>query len=449
MSGGGHGHGGGLPLLNGIYEWFENSHDKGGYTIPGTFIIVAGVVAVFVFNLVAPLQSIRNWELAFAAAPVWLTVALCRFSLLRWLQMKRSFYNYNNKMVLLELRMPREVLKSPQAMETVFSSLNLNPGEGTWWKKYWWGRTRPWWSIEIVSLEGEIHFYITTRGSFRRSVESFFYAQYPEIEIIEAKDYARLRDPSHAPYAMFACEYKEGAAAPFPIKTYVEYGLDKPALKVEEQVDPFAQILELFGSLGPGEQLWTQIMIRVAKSEKYRGQRGKKYTWRDEAKEIVEELRQEIINPISGFPNPTEVQKEKMYAVERNVGKLGYDVGIRSIYSAPVDKYKSMNPFVANMFKPVNTTNYNSIIPAPLWSEKFNDYPWEDFGGRRQRHENHEVVEMYRYRAFYHPPYRGVWMTMSTEELATLFHFPSSIVKTPSLPRISSSTASAPSNLPT
>jgi hypothetical protein len=171
--------------------------------------------------------------------------------------------------------------------------------------------------------------------------------------------------------------------------------------------------------------------------------------WRDEAKEIVEKLRQEVVNPVSGFPNPTDVQKEKMAAVERNVGRLAYDVGIRSIYSAPVDQYKSMNPFVANMFKPVNTANYNSIVPAAVWTEKFNDYPWEDIGGKRQRFENKEAVEFYRMRSFYHPPYRGVWMTMSTEELATIFHFPSSIVKTPSLPRISSSTSAAPSNLPT
>ncbi len=448
MSGGGN-HGSEFPFLHEIFHWYENSHDQGGLTIPGFILIGIGVIGAVIFNFVAPLQSLYNWELAFAAAPLWLTVAICRFSLMRFLQMKRSFYNYRNRMVLLELRISREVLKSPRAMETVLSSLNLNPGEGTWWKKYWWGRTRPWWSLEIASFSGEIHFFIATREQFRRSTESFFYAQYPEIEIIEAQDYARKRDPSKPPYGMFACEYKEGAAAPFPIKTYVDYGLDKPALKVEEQVDPLAQILELFGSLGPGEELWTQIMIRVTKYEKYRGKRGKKYTWKDEAKEIVDELRKEVINPISGFPNPTEVQKEKMAAVERNVGKLAYDVGIRSIYSAPLDKYKSMNPFVANMFKPVNTANYNSIGPAPLWSEKFNDYPWEDVGGFRQRFENMEVVEMYRYRSFYHPPYRGVWMTMSTEELATIFHFPSSIVKTPSLPRISSATSSAPSNLPT
>ena len=40
---------------------------------------------------------------------------------------------------------------------------------------------------------------------------------------------------------------------------------------------------------------------------------GKKYSWKDEAKEIVEEIRQRIVNPVSGIPNPTEVQKEMIY----------------------------------------------------------------------------------------------------------------------------------------
>jgi len=100
------------------------------------------------------------------------------------------------------------------------------------------------------------------------------------------------------------------------------------------------------------------------------------------------------------------------------------------------------------MFKPFNSPNFNSIDPAPVWSGKFNDYPWEDIGGKRKKKEDHEAVEFYRYRSFFHPPYRGHWMTMSTEELATVFHFPSSIIKTPSLERINSSRSAPPSNLP-
>lgn len=448
-SGGGHGSGLALPLFHELHEWMESTNSSGGFVIPGQVLIALGIASAIVFHLTAPAQSFHNWGLLFALSPLWIPVLIGRFAFFQFVTMKRAWFQFATPMVLLEFKLPREILKSPRAMETVFASLNIASGESTWHKKYWWGRTRQTWSFEIASIGGEIRFFMYIREGMRRATESFFYAQYPQIEIIEAKDYSRLRDPSNgAAYSMFAVEYKEGNAAPYPIKTYVDYGLDKPSLKVEEQVNPFAQVLEVFGSLGPGEELWYQMIIRVAGDEKYRGKMGKKYSWKDEAKNIVEEIRQRIVNPVSGIPNPTEVQKEMIAAVERNVGRLAFDVGIRAIYSAPQGQDKGVGGTLISLFKPFNTENYNKIGVMSQWSARFNDYPWEDLGGSRKKKDMYEAMEFYRYRSYFHNPYRAPWMTMSTEELATIYHFPSSIIKTPSLPRISSPTQSAPANLP-
>lgn len=302
----------------------------------------------------------------------------------------------------------------------------------------------------MVSIDGMIRMFIYTRVGMRRGTESFLYAQYPEIEIIEAKDYARMRDPASPTYTMDAFEFKEGGKAPFPIKTYVDYGLDKVGQKIETTVDPLAQVFELFGSIGKGEQIWLQMIIRVAKTERFRGAKnakGKLYSIKDESMAEVEDIRMKTLSP-TGAPNPTEVQKERMASIERNMGKLLFDVGMRVIYSAPKGEGKGMGGPLLNMWKPFNSPNYNSIDPAGAWSGKFNDYPWEDIGGKQKKHGNHEAVEFYRYRSFFHPPYRGHWMTMSTEELATIFRFPSSIVKTPSIERIGSNRSAPPANLP-
>lgn len=424
--------------------------------LPGMGILVVFLIATLLFTANAPEQSDYNWSFLFLSAPLWLPILVGRFALLRWLQYRRMEANYGKKYVLLEMRIPRDTMKTPVAMETVFTNLHLGPGESTWWKKYWIGGTRPWWSFELVSIEGIIHFYIWTREDMRRAVETYIYAQYPEVEIIEAADYSRLIDPSHAPYKMSAFEYKHGEADPYPIKTYVDYGLDRPPGKDEEQVNPLAQVLELLGSAGPGEQVWIQLCIRVTKSEQFRGQKnakGKPYTWKDQAKELVEELRGKQL--IAGakdqkLPVPTEVQKDTIASIERNVGKPGFDVGIRAIYLAPKDKFVgSMGGYTANIFKPFGSSGLNSIGTAPVLSDKFTDYPWVDPGGRREAHAMHEAVELYRRRAFFYPPYRGPWMVMSVEELATLYHVPSSSVKTSSIPRIQSTTSSAPANLPT
>lgn len=451
MSSGGGYRGFEFPLLHSVHEWVEKAAGTGGFILPASWLFAGAIGGTVFFNFIAPLQSIHNWDLVFLTGPIWLPVLVGRFAMLRYIQMKRSYSNFQSKFVLLELRMPREVLKTPQAMETVLASLNVGPGEGTWWKKWWMGKTRPWWSLEMVSIDGNIRFFIYTREGMRRGTESFFYAQYPEIEIIEAKDYSRMRETWDTErFTMDAFEFKEGGRAPFPIKTYVDYGLDKPGTKVETTVDPLAQVLELLGSIGPGEQIWLQMIIRVAKNERFRGAKnakGKAYSIKDEAAEEVEAIRTKTLTP-TGAPNPTEVQKERMASIERNMGKLLFDVGMRVIYSAPKGQGKGMGGPLLNMWKPINSPSYNSIDPAPQWGAKYQDYPWEDMGGKRKQKDNHEASEFYRYRSFFHPPYRGHWMTMSTEELATIFHFPSSIVKTPSLERITSARSAPPANLP-
>lgn len=458
MSSGGHG-GGGLPGLHSLHELLESSNSRGGFIVSGWVLVGTYALIVAAFAAKAPLQSALNWDLLLMLGPIWLPIVLGRFALKQFLTMRQFQYNRNNPMILLEIRIPRDTKKTPLAMETFFSHMHINPGEGTWLKKWWWGRTRPWWSFEIASFGGEIHFYVSTRADFRRLIESALYAQYPDVEIIEAMDYSRLRDPSHAPYRMFACEYQHKEKDAYPIKTYVDYGLDKPGAKPEEITDPFSQVLELFGSLGPEEQLWTQFIIRVSKGEKWRGElgpSGKPKTWKDEGVEIVKKIREEAIFKTTVptqkegvtqiLESPTDVTRDLIKAIERNIGKAAYDVGIRSIYSAPADKYRTMNPFVANVFKPY--TGANNIEPAPLWSEKFNDYPWEDVGGHRHAHEMHEAVEVYRARSFFHPPYRGHWMILSVEELASVYHIPSASTRTPGLTRIGSTTSAAPGNLP-
>lgn len=467
-SGGGHGGGGDyeFPGLHELHHFLESTNPNGGVLVPGWMLIGAFALIAGFFAATVPVQSALNWDMLLTLGPLWLPIVLGRFALYRFMNMRQMNFNSRNPFVLLEMRIPREITKSPKAMQTVFNSFNIGPGAGTWLKLYWWGRTRPWWSFEIASIEGQIHFYVYTRQNMRRATESYMYAQFPEIELIEAVDYSRLRDPHHEPYEMFACEYgynKELGDA-FPIRTYVDLGLDKPGIKPEEQIDPFAQVMEIMGSIGPGEQMWTQFIIRWTKREKYRGKKkadGKPYTRKDEAKAVIEDLRAKTVikrkqldkdgnlKEVDGFPNPSEFQKELIGAIERHLDKPAFDVGIRSIYSAPADKYMgTMNAFTANLFKVYISEQFNQIKPYEIWSEKFNDYPWEDIGGHRQRAEMHEVVEAFRARSYFHPPYRGDWNIMSSEELATLFHIPSSTVKTPSLPRIGSTTGAPPPNLP-
>jgi hypothetical protein len=454
-----------LPLMKQVQAANDFVGGKGVFisfwNIAYTFI---GLNVVFLF--IDPIQTLHNYALTFFLAPLWMTPLLMGYATERRLQFRRADNLSKKKYILLELRLPRDTRKTPLAMETFFSNMHFGPGEATEYKVNVLGNVRPWWSFEIVSIGGRVHFYVWTLEQHRRGIESYLYSQYPDMEIIEAEDYSRLYDPAdYSKNRMFGEEFIKTKADPYPIKTYVDYGLDKSGPKPEEQVDPLAQIIELLGSIGPKEQYWIQFIIRLSKDEKYRpkiNKEGKAYTWKDIANDEIEKIRalsvkktKQVgpdgkVTEIEGFPNPTKGQGETINAIERNVNKAAFDIGIRTIYSAPEEAYQGgMIAFFMALWKPFSNENGNGFKPATMFSAGFNDYPWEDKKGIAHRFVERKIVDLYRRRSYFVQPYVGPWSVMSTEELATLFHIPSSTIETPSLPRIQSSTSGAPANLPT
>jgi hypothetical protein len=456
--------GGGLPFLSNVEEFLHKQQAERSVHITPKQIIITFLVALVIFLIISPTQTLNNFNLLFFLSPIWLSVILYRAAFARFVQAKQAEFLSKLEYVLLEIRIPREVTKTPAAMEAFFTNMHMGSGESNWYKTIVQGGMRPWWSLELVSLGGRIHFYIWTRAGYRRLVETYLYSQYPDIEIIEAEDYSRLIDPADHDHQMWGCEYGLSRPDPYPIKTYIDYDM-KPGDKPEETIDPIAQILELMGSIGPGEQFWLQFIIRQNKLEKYKGKlnkAGRPYSFKDLANETIQTERDATVkkssytDPVtgklietSGFPNPTKGQNETIAAIERKVGKQNFDVGIRCIYSGTNEAFNGiMIPAQLSLFKPFSNESSNSLTVKGVFGGAFNDFPWEDPGGHHREYLKHEIVDVYRRRIYYADPYIGPWSILSTEELATLFHIPSSAVTTPNLPRIQSTTSGAPANLP-
>jgi hypothetical protein len=204
--------------------------------------------------------------------------------------------------------------------------------------------------------------------------------------------------------------------------------------------------------------------MRVHKGEKYQkvNAKGKPYTWSDLAKEEVESIRLKARQPSTytdpitgkkvlseGFPNPTRGQQDTIAAIERNVSKLPFDVGIRGIYIADKPHFNGMTiSSLVGIFKQFSSEAHNGFAPT-RWLTEFDDYPWEFNVEARKNKKRRQVVDAYRRRQYFFEPYSfRDYMVMSTEEIATIYHIPSGAVGTPSLPRIQSATSEAPSNLP-
>jgi len=453
-----------LPFLKNLSETVEKITDKSGYRFSPWPILILGCSILLISLVFMPGVVSYALSLALFLAPVWLPFLLVGGALTLWIILKRSEFIAKQEIILLEIKLPRTLTRTPLAMEAFFSGMHLSPGESSWYKVFFGGSVRPWWSLEIASLEGQVHFYIWTRTLYRRIIEAQMYAQYPGVQIVETDDYTRFIPAKPGEWGVWGCDYKHTEKDPLPIKTYVEYGLDK-VQKEPEQVDPLSNLIETMGSIGKNEYLWLQFIIRVHKGEKYHkmNDKGKPYTWKDQAKELVDEIRKATREPykdpvtgkeIPGFPNPTKGQSEKIAAIERNVSKQAFDVGARAVYVVKEGSFKLSSIFsLIGLFKHFTSEEWNGLKPTK-WMMRFDDYPWEIGVDKFKDKVRTALVEAYRRRQFFYDPFSfGLSaddaMVMSTEELATVFHIPSRAVEAPGLGRVQSATGEAPINLPT
>lgn len=388
--------------------------------------------------------------------PIFLPFVLGYILFINYVDYARRKFLSSQEHVLLRILPPKEITKTPAAMELFINSLYQTGGEANKYDVYWKGKSRATFSLEIASIDGEVGFYIWTRSSLARYISNQIYAQYPGIEVTEVEDYTEKVDFPSDNYSMFGMEYKLTQSDPVPIKTYIDYGLDKHS-EEEEKVDPITATLEFMGSLTKGENAWIQIIIKAHKKEdKKEGTWfGKTDNWVDEAKKMVEEIKKEGVykdpddKDAKGIPFKTKAQDEKIDAIERNISKPGFDVGIRSIYIAEKDAFVGTNiPGMIGSFRQYGSSNLNGFKASNFTSL---DFWYQDPFGKRIEKMKKQMFNDYKSRiyfgTFWGPKPREKFV-LNTEELATIFHFPGGVASTPTLKRVDSRKGDAPTNLP-
>jgi hypothetical protein len=374
-----------------------------------------------------------------------------------WVRYVRYLFFSTTPVTVLEVRLPKEILKSPAAMELVMHAFYQTGGESTPIAKYWEGKTRAWFSLEIVSLGGQVGFYIWTRNNMRNIIEAQIYSHYPEVEVREVEDYAKAVEFNPVVNDIFATNWNKEKDDVFPMKTYVDYGLDKDP-KEEFKINPLITILEQFGAIKPQENLWLQFVIRAHKKEKRLGLFDVKSDYTDKLLAYREAFR----TALNGRNTPSQSEARMLEGLERSVLKHAFDVGIRVIYVADKSVFNSgtvtmlrnlFRPFSAGFsdpekfpsfggFNSMNRPNYENHTTPDT------DYPWQDYKNIRMNHRKRIQLDAYKRRMFFYQPYHWKTSVFTTEELATMYHFPGASAATPGLPRIESKRATAPTNLP-
>jgi len=402
-------------------------------------------------------------------------VALFLFLDKLWLGYMTRKYLMGLKWIMLEVKFPREVVKTPKAMEQFFSGLHAAQRDPKKKDRYLKGTLAPWFSVEILGHGGEIHFYIRTESKYRNLIESHLYAQYPQVEIFETEDYMESI-PANAPIGdldAWGTELILNKEDAYPIRTYPVFFEEKEA---EERTDPIAGLFEFLSSLDSRESIGIHILISPT-DDKWK-EAGEKLVAKMAGKEVkadkkkgllvVEEGRSWIDAIIKGIfelfsigggddagdkkeiksviPFLTPGQKEVAAAIEQNIAKIGFKTMIRFMYWSPKEIFSKDKPTVAaGFFRQFNTQNLNGFKA----NKRITPGRGRVFKKRREIGQKRFFVRIFRKRVFPGHKIKTRGFVFNTEELATIFHIPGTFVEVEKLSKIGAKKGSPPPDLPT
>ncbi len=422
------------------------------------------------------LQFIANWwwvPLPFILWPVFVS---------QYLSWRQHLWDVHERpeSILLEVRPPSDIKKPIRAMEAVLHGFWQIYGPPNWYQKWIEGEQGLSFSLEIAGIDGVPHFLVRIPKPHRDLFESHIYSQYGEAEIRQVKDYTG-DVPKNIPnerWDFMGCGYQMVPNHFYPIRTYKEFETEME--DQEEKVDPMASLMELIAKLKEGEQIWIQIKAKpvaeendggfIKEAEKERDKLLQRDSGEEKPAKSIPEMLMEFLttSQISDYEageddsgglapelmlSPGE--KRKVDALEKKISKKYFKCHIMHIYlgrSDVIDKAKFKMPM--SYFNNFSDNNAGAIIPKGAFITKQQQkwYNWFLFPDRRKYLLKRKFIRNYiRRTPLYYPKVHpdGQFM-LNTEELASLFHFPSKIAGPPSiLERVESKKAEAPWGLPT
>lgn len=378
----------------------------------------------------------------------------------------------NWKWVVLAVDVPALNVQTPKAVEQLFTHLAGALDHADIFAKYHGGFKQRWFSFEVISIGGYIQFLIRTEETFRDLVEAAIYAQYPDADVVEVEDYVG-EIPStfpNAEYDIWAGDFGLAEHDAYPIRTYREF--EHNISKDTVLKDPMGAFLESFSRIGAGEQMWFQIIIEpthghwkehaiekikeIIGDTSHSGHGGNKVLdfIHQAPMKLLENVGDQILgreaaegghDEHSGPPNQlqylTPGQSKLVEAMEGKISKIGFKTKMRGVYIAKKEVFRPSRGVHAliGAISQFNVPTANSIVP------KFTDHVSYFFHHWRSNNRKTLLMSAYKKRKI---KTGGPPCVLNVEELATVWHFPMSHVKTPQVQKVEGKSAEPPPALP-
>ncbi len=397
---------------------------------------------------------------------LWFFVILFPLFVSLWLFWRQELYKKSLSFTVLEVKVPRETIKSPQAMEQIlqtFYTLRNIPKDLV--AKYWKGEVTKWFSLEIVSFGGEVHLYVRFPSEYRNIIEAAFFSNYKDVELAEVDDYvtrfpSTVREARVRSTGIWGTELVLAKEEGYPIKTYVHFENQSE----EKQFDPISGFLEVLSKLKQKEIISAQIIIAPSDAK-----------WGEKSAHLISELRKSPTTTVASpdteggkreVPLPrSRGQAEALEAVEGNIAKPAFDTIIRVLYLAPQELFSDSyaRSALLGAFNQYSALNLNGFKQNSEASTKTGGWSWPHMSkSRRNMYREQRMLYNYRNREVPPETFMGKLITsypeslnfasrrfkMNTEGIATLFHPPTiSVLTAPHMIRVGSRKTGPPAGL--
>jgi len=302
-------------------------------------------------------------------------------------------------MALLHVALPRDNEVKIDAAEQFFASLSTisSGGEG-FFKQL---ETPDHLTFEIVATSGDIRFYVSTPRELKDLVEKQIHGAYPGAEVKEVSEYNIFSKQGTVEFASLKLAKEDHK----PIKIYK----DLPT-------DPLSSLTAGLAKMGPGEGAMVQFMVYPAKD-----------SWAEAGRSYISSTKKKESNPEEAKYN---VEAKTLEAIENKVSKPGFETEIRIVVSA--------------QSKPVAKMHLDNIKSS---FSQFNS-PHNKFTSNKIRFKGMFMLDViYRYLPMLNIKRFKRSAVLSSEELATIFHFPNKTIETPHIKWLNAKRAPAPANM--
>ena len=305
---------------------------------------------------------------------------------------------------LLQVSLPRDNEIKIDAAEQLFSSLASMRKGG----RLSFLSRQPALSFEIVGLPQDIRFYVNTPNKYKDMIEKQINGAYPDAEITVVGQ--KKQDKSNIfgnEYNIFSDQAKVAFASLrvnssnyLPIKVYK----DLP-------VDPMSSITSVMAKMTEGEGAAIQVMVSPADSK-----------WKKAGRAYIARTKKAEANPETA---KYSADSKELEGIENKISKPGFNVIIRLVVSSST--------------KETAESHLNNLVGA------FSQFA----SGNSFTKNKHRIKSMFMTDFIYrYMPMRGQTALLTSEELATVFHFPNKSVQTPHIHWLTSKRAPAPAQIP-